>query len=465
LPVLTAGSRELPARQQTLRATLAWSYELLAPDEQRLFARLGVFVGGFDIEAAEVICSDDGDLGLGVVTGLEALGRQSLLPRLTESSGGVRYVMLETVREYAAERLAAGEDGAAIRRRHAEHFLSLAEAGDASIAGPTGGAWIARLAAEHDNLRAALGWFDDEAEIESASELAASLWRFWLVQGHLTEGRGWLERLLSRRSGPPTVARGRALVGAGALALRQYDTAAAWRWLDEAVHVCRTVGDPAGLATALKHLGLIALYETPPDYALAVERFEESLILRKGLNDLDGAASCLNDLANVAIEQGDYERADRLLEESLELCRVLDNRYGLGFVLHNLSLVALEVDDEDRAALLLGECLGLADELGSRERIGCELWAVGCVAAARGRSARAATLFGGAEALREDVGAEFSPAELATLERKIAPARARLGPSAWDAAVAAGRDLPIEDLIAEARAEIASSRSEDAAIS
>jgi predicted ATPase len=450
LPVLTAGRTDLPARQQTLRATLAWSYELLTSAERQLFTRLGAFVGGFDLEAVEAICGLPGDPGLGVVGGLASLAEQSLLRPVETPAGDIRYAMLETVREYAAERLEAGDDEPAIRQRHADYFLALAEAGDAAIAGPTGGAWVARLAIEHDNLRAALGWLDGQAEIESGLRIASALWRFWQVQGHLAEGRGWLERLLARSDGPPTVARARALVGAGALAWRHHDAAAAERWLNDAVAACRQVDEPFALATALKHLGLVAMYAQPPDAERARELLEEALRLRGSLGDLDGSASCLNDLAVLALQQWDYDRAGLLLEESLELCRRHGSRYILSFVLNSLSLVALEQGDLDRVTGLLAESLEIARELGGQEGVGCALDRLACLAAARAQPLSAARLFGAAEALRETIGAPLNAAERATYERHLALARAQLDPMTWEATLSVGRDQPIDTLMDEA---------------
>lgn len=454
LPALVIGGRSRPARQHTLRATLAWSYELLSPAEQQLFARLSIFTGGFDLEAATDICAVPTDTGLALVDGLASLTEHCLLQQVVTTSGDNRYAMLETVREYAAERFASAADRSELCDHHASFFLALAEAGDAELAGKLGEAWLTRLAVEHDNLRTALTWLSEQPGSTHALQLAAALWRFWQVQGHLTEGRSWLEWLLTQSEPQETVERARALVGAGALAWRQHDAIGARLRLEEAERVCRAVDDRVGRAAALKHLGLIALYETPPDHALAATHFEASLAIRRELNDVDGTASSLNDLANLAFELGEFDRAAALLEESLALCRALNNRYGLGFVLHNLSLVALERCEYERAAELLHECLELVVALNSRERIGCELWAVACVAAARGRHFRAATLYGGADALREDAGAAFSEAELATLERKLDPTRRALDPADWDLAVAAGRAKPVGELVVEAFAEL-----------
>ena len=207
-------------------------------------------------------------------------------------------------------------------------------------------------------------WLGAHQERDSALRLAGALWRFWQVHGHLIEGRVWLERLLDDVGAETTVARARALVGAGALAWRQHDVPCAQQRLMEAVQACRAVNETAGLATALKHLGLVAMYAQPPDVAEATRLLEESLALRQSLHDDDGAASCLNDLAVMALRQGDYARAETLLDGSLVLCRAIGNGYSLSFVLKNLSEVALALGDYGRAETLLTESLKLGCQLG-----------------------------------------------------------------------------------------------------
>jgi predicted ATPase len=450
LSLLTTSELDRPARQQTLRATLAWSYELIAPAEQRLFGRLGAFVGGWDLEAAEAVCGTPDDPGLAVAAGLAALVAANLV-----GSSAARYEMLETVREYAAERLAQAPDYGAVKQRHVDYFVGLAETGDDELAGPRVGAWLTRLSAEHPNLRAALTWLAEHGSPETALQLASSLWRFWQVRGHVVEGRAWLERLLARQDALEfTLPRARALVGAGALAWRQQDRPAAERWLLEAVEAQRVVGDRAGLATALKYLGVIALTDATPGFERAAALFEEALALRRALGDRDGTASCLNDLGVVELDRGNYPRARELLEETLALCRELDNRYGLGFVLNNLSLCALGEGAYERVPSLARESLSLARELGSREKIGCVLTTLASLASARADAYLAARLFGAAATLRETIGVPMSTTEQAMHDRFLARARGQVSPEAWNAAEAAGRTEPLDPLLERTLAEL-----------
>jgi hypothetical protein len=447
LTLLHDGVRERPARQQTLRATLAWSYDLLRPAEQALLRRLAVFVGGFDMEAAQAVCASARDSGAALPRGLAALVASSLLR--TGESG--RYEMLETVHEYAAERLAASSRSQLVHERHAQHFLQLAEAADVEMAGPRVTAWVARLSDEHANLRAALTWLREHHQVDTALQLAGALWRFWQVHGYVSDGRRWLELVLDASADTPSLARARALVGAGALAWRQQDPAQAQLRLEEAVRVCRAVGDRTGLATALKHLGLVALYAPTPDLEGAEQLLRESLALRRGLDDRDGVASCLNDLGWLSLIREDYPAANEFLKESLAICRALNNRYGLNFVLNTLSLLCIAEGAYERVPALLNESLQLARELRSKESVSCALNFLACLAAVRDEPGLAARLLGAAEASRAEINLSLSPTETDVFERHIALARAQATPEAWQHALQTGRTEAVDELIESCR--------------
>jgi len=203
LKLLTGGHRDLPARQQTLRAAIEWSHDLLDPDEQTLFARLAVFSGGCTFEAAEAICAAAGELGLDVLDGLDSLTQKSLLRPDEGDDGESRFTMLETIREYGLDRLDATGDAAMVRRTHAGYFLTLAEKAEPELTGPDQVAWLNRLNAEHDNFRSALGWLEQADGAETRLRIVAALWRFWWMHGHLAEGRGWLDRALAGADGLP----------------------------------------------------------------------------------------------------------------------------------------------------------------------------------------------------------------------------------------------------------------------
>jgi predicted ATPase/Tfp pilus assembly protein PilF len=453
LPFLTGGARDLPARQRTLRDTIAWSHDLLSPEEQTLFRRLAVFAGGFTLEAAEAVCNPDGDLGLDVLDELIRLGEHSLLRQAEQSDGEPRFGMLETIREFALEQLAASGEESAVRAEHAAHYLALAEAAEPALRGPDQVAWLDRLEAEHANFRAALDWAEG-AEGDLALRLANLLVLFWDVRGHLSEGRARLERVLARHSDAPTALRANALDRAGILAQSQGDPRHAVVRHEEALALRREIGEQRGLGGTLNNLAVVvrdqgdparaealfaeslALFRQAGDdsrvaYVLhnlaglgrdrgdidrAAALYEESLALKRRAGDQRGIATTLNDLALVAEDQGDYAKATLLLEESLELKRLLGDRWGVASSLTNLGNVALYTGDPDRAAALYEESLALWRELGNRWGIAFALNSLGLAARERGDATGAEGLFGEALDIRRELG---TPRDIAISLRNL----------------------------------------------
>jgi predicted ATPase len=443
LPLLTAGSRDAPERQRTLRSTIEWSYELLDPTEQELFIRLAVFAGGCDLEAAEDVCSAD----------LEILGSLIDKSLIREQEG--RFLMLATIREYAAERLEARSDAADLRRRHAEHYLALAEAAEPEILGGAQVEWLSRLERERNNFRSALGWALEQRDGDVALRLIGALRRAWVARGDLAETRRWLEQALAldKAASPPI--RAKALYGYGRVALVQGDYDQAVPPLEESAAQFRKTGDARGLAFALADLGWIAAAQGAYGHArslgeesLAVAReardettvaaalhalactildegdsakarplFEESLALRRRLGDKRNAANSLAYLGVTALLEGDAALAGELLAEALELATELDNRLLVASVLVNLGLVALFDGDCQRARSLASDSLTFAERLGDKPTIVECLHVLAGAASAEARPRRAATLAGAAEALHAAIGAPPSPAERAVGER------------------------------------------------
>ncbi len=491
LGVLTGGAQDLPARQQTMRATIAWGHDLLSDEEQALFRRLAAFAGGFTLEAVEAVC----DLGesLDALDGLTALADGSLVQ---ETDGSTpkrelepRITILETIREYALERLEASAEAGDVRTRHASYFLALAEAAEPALIGPEQGAWLSRLDADHSNLRAALGWAADGGEVETLTRLAGALWRFWDIRGHLSEGRNWLERALAASSPEPSAARAKTLNGAGNLALSQGDLARAATLLEEGLSLFRELGDMAGVATSLSHLGLLAYYRG--DLARAAILHEEGLTLVRQLGDTAGIARSLNNLGMVAQEQGDLARAEVLYAECLALDRALGDPSGIASSLGNLGLVAQFQGDLDRAATLhaeglaqfqeLGDTAGIARSLnylatvaqeqgdifraaalyeqslaldralGYPESIVCSLEGLAATAVV-GQPARAARLYGAAAALREAIGLPLLPTDRDRYDRSVAKVRQQMDKAAFVAAWDAGTVLSLDQAVAMALA-------------
>jgi predicted ATPase/class 3 adenylate cyclase/Tfp pilus assembly protein PilF len=461
LRLLTGGARDLPARQQTLRSAIDWSYDLLDAGEQTLFARLGVFVGGWTLEAAEAVCQfrieneelrTDPDT-FSIFEGLAALVDKSLLRQEAGVDGEPRFTMLGTIREYALERLVTREDAESSRHLHAWHYLALAEAAEPALTGPQQALWLARLEQEHDNMRAALQWLLDRGEAETAIRLSGALGRFWYVHGHPSEGRRWLEGALAQshlHAGVqlPAAVRSKALNGAGALAWMQGDYVQATTFFTESLALRRELGDKQGIASSLGNLGLVALRQG--EYERAEALLTENLALYRELGHQRGIARALNNLGVVTQHQGNYDRATAFLEESMALQRGLGDKGGIASSLANLGEIARYQGDYARATALYEESLALYRELGDRNRIVDCLEGLAVVAGAKEQAARAARLFGAAEALRESIGMPVSPADRASYNRNVGAVRTQMDAGILAEAWAAGRAMSLEQVITEA---------------
>ncbi len=377
LTLLTGGPRDLPSRQQTLRGAIEWSHDLLDSDEQTLFRRLAVFVDGCTLDAAETVV---GDLRLGLddsasaspshqppislLDAMASLVDKSLLRQVDEEKVEPRFTMLQTIREYAIEKLEASSEANALLRRHAAFFARLAEEAEPWLEqGAEQKRWLDLLEAEHDNLRAALTWSLDAAP-DIALRLVGALPRFWEIRGYVTEGRRWATLALEHGHDAPAALRVKALYKAGLLAFYQGEYADASGQLEETLGLIQQTGDQAMLARILYNLGMIPGIQGHHD--LARRRFQESLAIFRALGDQTAVAKCLNELAQVAQAEGDCEGANRLYTESLALHRKLGNRRSVAIVLENLGLLARDMGEPERARPLLTESLGIDRDLGDR---------------------------------------------------------------------------------------------------
>jgi len=490
LKLLTGGPRDLPQRQRTLRGTIEWSYELLDEGERVLFARLAVFSGGRTLEAMEAICDAERNLPIDVFDGVSSLVDKSLLRQEEGIGGEPRFVMLETVHEYARERLEQSGEAEATKRAHAEHFLALAEEAEPELKGTRQCEWLEHLNAEHDNMRAAFYWMLEDGDVELGLRLAGALRRFWHVRGHFDEGRRWLEQALAKDSRTSASARAKALDAIGTLAHDQGDIDRAEEVAREGLKLSAGADAESGrVASFRRTLGITA--ERQGDYERATKLYEESLALYREVEDRWGIASILLSLGNVFVVreeherakqlyreslmvsresgdpeqfatglanlgyehllEGDHERATALNEEAAGLYRDRGSRGGLVYALDNLAWAALVRGDHERARALHEETLALCRELGDR-LIGSEsMEGLACAAAARGEAERSARLFGAAEAL----GYQQAPAERALREPYLAAARSMLEEAAWEAAWAEGRAMTFEEAVAYALEEAA----------
>ncbi len=479
LPLLTGGARDLEARQQTMRATLAWSEDLLQPEERRLFRRLAVFVGGFTLEAAEAVCAAPAEaptLGMGVLEGLAALVDHSLVQQQPvgdeeeEEGGEARFRLLYVVREYALERLEASGEADALRRAHAAYYLSLVEERAFAVWGAEPGPWKARLEREHDNFRTALAWAHERGEVELGLRLAASLGPFWYHGGHITEGRGWAEGLLAlapRTAGEgdasgagaavglavSAAARAKVLVMASNFALVQRDDERALAAAEEGLALAR--GQQAGWAVGLALATLGEIVWGRGDLERATACLEESVVQLRAVGEPEIAATYLALVGAIALERGDLERATAYCEESLAFARRTGADHPEGIALACLTHVARQRGDLAGAESLGREQLLVWRRLGDPAGLAGGLEDLALTAAAaqprgRARAERAARLLGAAAALRERVGVLRRRWWGADLERDAALARAALGEARWAAAYAAGRALALEEAVAEA---------------
>jgi predicted ATPase/class 3 adenylate cyclase len=485
--LLVGGARNVPARQQTLRGAMDWSYNLLDEAEKHLFGQVAVFVGGFTLEAAEAVCRLDASPAPSILDGLASLVDKSLLRQRPEPNGEPRFFMLMTIREYALECLAHSSDHKAVHARQAQYFCALAEAAQSELRGPQQLAWLDRLSLEHDNLRVALAW-SLENDAEMSLHLSAALWRFWHVHGDITEGRRWLEQALAQGQSAPAAVRARALDGASALAFhqgsyaearnfseksmalyralgdkvgiaRQLNTAGALaqeqgryddaeQLYEESLALWRELGNRAGIANVLNNIGLVGLYQE--SYARAQAFFHENLELRQELEDKHGIALALTNLGVVAFYQGEYAQAWTLQEQSLALFQEMGNKRGIAAAFTDLGRIALYQGNLEQAFMLLRESLALLKELGDKEGIAECLEGFASAVGTKGEVARALRLFGAAEALREAIGAPLSPGERVHYEKHLARVRASCTEADFTRARAAGRALTLEQAIEEA---------------
>ncbi len=479
LALLTGGARDAPARQRTLRDTIEWSYGLLSASEQRLFARLSVFLGGRTIEAAEAVCDPGAELDPAVFDGVASLVEKSLLRQQEGPAGEPRLFMLETIREYALDRLERSEEGELLRQRHADYFVVLAEEAEPEILGADQVLWLQRLEAERDNFRAALGWLLERGDTERALRLIGALRRAWVARGYLSETRKWLEAAFDQSAAVPPEVEAKALYGLGRVALVQGDYDQAIPALEASARLFGELGEAEGLVFSLADLGFIATAQgrqedarlfaeeslaeakaagnettmaaalhslactklDAEEYGEARALFEQSLALRRKLGDKRNMANSLCYLGSVALLEGDYDGATELLDESLALGRELGNLLIVSAALANESLVALAAGHAERAAALGIEGLALSHELGDkRTTVEC-LHALAAVAAVQGEPLRAAFLSGAAEGLHAAIKAPPSPAERTVGERFLPIARAAVQDKSFETSWAQGRRM------------------------
>ena len=454
LHFLTGGAHDLPARQQTMRDAVGWSYDLLTENEKQVFRRLAVFVGGFTYEAAEFVVSTKLSAVSGetlrdprttdVLNVITSLVDQSLLVSKERPDGHVRFRMLEVVREYALEALEASNEAEAMRRSHAACFLALGEEAEPHLRGAQSGEWLKRLDEEYDNLRAALRWSLD-SDAETAARLAGSIRNFWTIQNYFTEGRGWLEAALERSADVPSAARFKLLHGLGWLVRSQGDYETARKIYERGLAESRAVGDKREIAPLSRSLGVVAHQQG--DLAAARKFMEEALAISRELNDKLAIAYSLNSLGDLSRTEGRITEARDLLEESLLIIREFGNKHAVSSNLCNLGAVAYGGGDFRVAHSYFAEAITIAAELGYKSTISYSLDGFAALATSREEFERAAVLAGAAEHLRELIGFEIEPADRRFREDYHARLRLRLSKEALSEAYDKGANLKLEAAI------------------
>ena len=490
LELLTGGARDLPERQRTLRGTINWSYGLLSPEEQALFRRVSVFAGGCTLEGVEAVCNTREDLGVEVLEGMASLVDKSLVQQVESPGAEPRFLMLDTVREYGLECLAASGEEQETRKAHAAYCLVIAEecaAPDLDLSRADCGNL---LDAEHGNCRAALDWLTKTGDADWGLRLGIALFRFWETREYLAEGRDCLAKLLRMPGAAgPTKARARALFAAAVLASDQRDYASATAQKMESLEISRQMGDTHGAAVALNGLALNAREQG--DYGKARSLMEESLALWRELGDQQAVARTLSNLASVVRLEGDHARAGELNEECMSMFERLGDRIGVGWSLNHQGDVLREQGDPVSARRTYEQALAVFREIGDRWGIAASLADLGnlsrehgdcakadslfreslrlfrelehkrgiarllecfaCSAAAQKQEERALRLAGAAAALRQAIGAPLSPTDRAKLEPTLDSARQALGTSgsaAWLEGWAMPPEQAMEDVLA-----------------
>jgi predicted ATPase len=489
LQLLTGGARDLPARQQTLRGTVDWSYGLLNLAEQTLLRRLSVFSGGCTLEAAEAVCDTRGDLGLDILDGMASMVDKSLAQQVEQAATETRFLLLNTIREYALERLAESRDEAAARRAHAAYYLVLAEEGaEDTVAHPE---WLDRFEVEHDNFRLALDHLIKTGEAEWGLRLGAALFRFWETREHLAEGRDAIARILALpgAASRPKL-RARLLFASAVLAGEQGDYESARQLFEESLETCLELHDHRGVAVALNALAVNA--RDRAQLPAATLLFERCLAIWKELGDFADIARALSNLANVAKLQGDYDRAFSLYgecltmfrqagdgagvawtlnyqgdvarekadfaaarsfcEQSLAAFRQLRDGWGIASALSDLASLSSDRGDNAEARRLYGESIQMFQELGHKRGIARALEALAVSASAQSNAQLALHLGAAAAALRQRLGAPLRPSEQPRLEKALEFARRTLGNAAGLTAWMEGWAMPVDEAIRQALA-------------
>jgi predicted ATPase/DNA-binding CsgD family transcriptional regulator len=473
LPLLTGGARDQPDRLRTMRDAVAWSYDLLDPEEQILFGRLSVFVGGFQLEAVEKICSRLETKGGNQLTGngesitihgdLDHIGlmvEKSLLRQLPSSDDEPRFQMLETVREFGSERLVAHGEDQALQAEHAAWIVDLAERSYEQTYVPGYESTITRLDTERDNVRAALIWAEANGNAEITLRIASAMANYWAVRGYYREGRDWLERALAVGEPIPSPERARAYRAVGWIARLKGEATAAESFQVEALRVAKVVGDRLTTAAALQEQGLAQMYLG--EFDAAVTTMEQSLALYRQLErDVVNGPQFLSlayaNLGQMTLAQGDVDRAAQLADEALSRQRALGFTWALGDTLRIVGNVAFQQGENERALAAYREGILLTREQGDLRYLTNAITAIADVLASKGEAKSAVRLYAATTVHRHQIGSGVETWQRSLHEYGLALVGAALSAEEFEADWSIGSSLPLSAVIAEALGESDSS--------
>jgi predicted ATPase/class 3 adenylate cyclase len=451
LPLLTHGARDADERQRTLRKTIEWSYDLLDARERTEFARLGIFVGGCRLEAAEHLCDLEGDRGVEVLGRFQSLVEKSLARRQDDPDGEPRFGMLETIREYSLERLGQTREADELRRGHAEYFVAFAEQAELHLTDAQQAVWLERLERELDNLRVALVWCIGACEVELELRLVGALWRFWATRGDRSEGRRRLEEALARDWPQPLALREKALAGASRLAQFQNDLGTWEAFANERLAVNRELANPLGIAATLTDLAILVGRRGKNEEARVL--LEESRSISHESGETREEARAVANLGALAWEQGDYERAMQSFGESIPLFEIVGDLRGIAVSANGVGRAAVLLRRPYEGLAYLERSLSLAHSLSDQHEASLALEGLALIALEDGDAARATRLLAQADALRQAVATFATPREQAEFEHAVSSARTRLGEAAFDVAWSEGLVLTLAEAVAYAREE------------
>jgi predicted ATPase/DNA-binding CsgD family transcriptional regulator len=445
--LLTGGSRTAPPRQQTLASTVDWSYDLLSGEEQKVLQRLSVFAGGITLKTVEIVCLEEDVESAEVLETLSHLVDQSLVTVDRLERGEIRYHLLETIREYAFDKLAQSKELETLRNRHLDFYFEFAREAELGIRGPDEILWYEKLEEEHDNLRAALNWALESDNVDAGLRLSSDLGFFWFVRGHFREGVEWLEKVLAQRNGASTASEAAAIKALCGLLIWSEDSNndRISRLLEESLRLYQELEDKMGVAWILNFMGVVELYREDSDKA--EQLLDKSLALRREVGDPWCIAVTLQNFIALALQRNDYASAGEFAEETIAWFQRAGYQRGVARTLVDLTDIALHDKEYIKANNLLIQSLSYLVQIRDKWSVASVLERLATLASKLGNFERAAKLFGAAESFREMLGMPLQGYEDDAYKREVVTVRENLSEITLTQAWARGRDMTLDQVV------------------